>query len=142
MQQPIIVTQEFNRSKEEVWRSITDLDQMVKWYFDNIPAFEPTVGFKTDFPVQFEDRTFHHLWEILEVVPNQLIKYSWRYKEYPGDGLVTFKLDALDDNRTLLTLINEGLETFPKDVPEFKPESCRAGWEYFIQGNLREYLKK
>lgn len=142
MQQPIIVTQEFNRSKEEVWQAITDLDQMVKWYFDNIPAFEPTAGFKTDFLVQSEGRTFHHLWEILEVVPNQLIKYSWRYKEYPGEGVVTFRLEDAGDNKTLLTIINEGLDSFPSDIPEFKPESCRAGWEYFIQGNLREYLKK
>lgn len=142
MQQPIRVSQEFNKSKEEVWRAITELDQMIQWYFNNIPAFKPEVGFKTDFPVQSEERTFHHLWEILEVVPNQLIKYSWRYKEYPGEGVVTFSLEDAGAGKTLLTVINEGLESFPDNIPEFKPESCRAGWEYFIQGNLKDYLSE
>ena len=49
---PIIVEQTFNTSIETVWNAITEVDQMRKWFFDNIPSFKPEVGFETQFDVQ------------------------------------------------------------------------------------------
>jgi len=136
---PIIVEQIFDNTITEVWDAITQLAQMKKWFFSNLPAFEPKVGFQTDFVVQSVNLSFHHLWEIIDVVPTKKIKYRWRYKEYDGEAFVTMELFE-KNKQTLLKLTNEGLENFPEDIPEFKRESCQGGWEYFIQQNLKAYL--
>lgn len=41
----------------------------------------------------------------------------------------------------MLRLVNEGLETFPRDIPECSSESCEAGWKYFIRQNLKKFLE-
>ncbi|MHC1703259.1 MAG: SRPBCC domain-containing protein [Tenuifilaceae bacterium] len=137
---PIVVELTFSSSISQVWSAITRLEEMRQWFFNNIPAFEPVVGFETDFSVQSESRNFHHLWRIIEVESNKKIKYHWSYKGYKGEGFVTFELFEVKE-QTLLRLTNEGLETFPKDIPEFKRESCQAGWEFFIKQNLKTYLE-
>ncbi len=65
---PIILEQTFNASIETVWNSITEIDQMRKWYFNNIPSFKPEVGFTTQFNIHNDSRDFLHLWKIIEVV--------------------------------------------------------------------------
>lgn len=135
----IVVEQVLAATVSEVWDAITNLEQMKLWYFNVIPDFEPTVGFETKFNIQVEDRNYMHLWKIIEVIPNKKIAYTWRFEEYPGESLVSFELIEQGD-KTLIRVSNEGLESFPQDVPEFTEESCRAGWEFFIQGNLKEYL--
>lgn len=137
----IIVTQSFNCSRKVIWDAITTHDQMIQWFFENIPSFRPEEGFHTKFVVEHEGRTFTHLWTILEVIPEKKIVYDWRYKEYPGIGQVIFELSDYN-GLTQLTLTNHGLETFPKDIEEFKEESCKAGWNYFINQRLREFIEK
>jgi uncharacterized protein YndB with AHSA1/START domain len=136
---PIVVEQTFNASITKVWNAITKLDEMRQWYFNNIPSFEPVVGFETEFNVQSEHRNFQHLWKILKVIPTKKIKYRWRYKDIKGNGFVTFELFEINEH-TMLRITNKGLETFPQDIPEFKRESCEAGWEFFIKKNLKAYL--
>lgn len=139
LEAPVVIEEVFNASKSIVWDAITNIDKMKQWFFSNIPAFKPEPGFKTDFCVQPGGRNFTHLWKIIEVIPGTLIKYQWSYKEYQGEGTVTFLLYE-KDKKTLLMLINEGLETFPQTISEFKRESCEAGWRFFI-GNLKSYLE-
>lgn len=136
---PIIVEEIFDAPVQKVWTAITVLDEMKRWYFDNIPTFEPVVGFETEFGVQSETRHFQHIWKITEVIFNKKISYSWQYSEYTGAALVSFELFEMG-NQTKLRVSNFGLETFPQDIPEFAPESCQAGWEYFIKGRLKKYL--
>lgn len=137
--EPIIVEQHFEKTMNVVWKAITELDQMTKWFFENIPDFKPEVGFKTQFNVQSGERNFLHLWEIIDIDQGKKIVYDWRYQEYPGTGKVTFEL-AEKDGQTVLKLTNEGLESFPKDIPEFTKESCVGGWTYFIKERLKTYL--
>jgi uncharacterized protein YndB with AHSA1/START domain len=138
---PVIIEQTIDAPANKVWKAITILDQMKNWYFENIPVFEPVIGFKTKFEVKSGERTFTHTWEIIEVEPARKLKYLWSYEEYAGKGSVLFELFEQGDN-TLLRLTHDGLETFPNQVPEFARESCIAGWNYFIKGRLKEYLEK
>ena len=139
-QNPIIVEQTVNASVETVWEAITQPDLMRQWFFENITDFKPKLGFETQFVVALPERHFTHQWRILKVVPQQCITYHWSYKEYPGIGYVTF--DLIDNGETTtVRLTNEGLESFPKDVPEFSEENCRGGWNYFIKGRLKEFLE-
>lgn len=136
----IIVTESFNDSKNVIWNAITQHDQMIQWFFDNIPSFKAEVGFHTKFLIEHEGRQFTHLWTITEVIPEEKIVYDWRYKEYPGIGKVIFELSEHND-QAQLTLTNQVLEPFLESIEEFKEESCRAGWHYFINQQLKMYIE-
>ena len=138
---PIIIEQTFNTSIDHLWNVITEVDQMTQWFFENIPAFEPVVGFKTQFVVENQGRTFTHLWEITGVAEEQKIVYRWSYVEYPGIGRVTFAISG-SAGEAHLTLTNEILEDFAQDIPEFTRESCIGGWRYFINARLKNYLSQ
>ena len=112
---------------------------MHKWFFNNIPDFQPTIGFKTSFPVSNEGRTFTHLWTITDLIPNKLITYNWKYEEYSGDSFVTFEIIE-EDNKVFVKLTAKVTEDFPQDIPEFKRESAVGGWNYFIGESLKEYV--
>ncbi len=136
---PITVEQSFNMPLQPVWDALTNHKQMIQWFFNNIPDFKSEVGFNTRFKVSSGKRIFTHVWRILEVINNKKIKYHWSYEEYEGVGFVIFELFE-KENQTLLRVTNEGLESFPEDIPEFSRESCTQGWEYFIQNNLKKFL--
>lgn len=138
---PVVVTQTFNKPLEVIWNAITVKDEMVQWFFDNIPAFKPKVGFKTQFNVQAPSRDFLHLWEVIKVKPLSKIVVNWKYENFKGDSLVTMSLDKLG-NLTKLTLTARVVEDFDDSIPEFKRESCVAGWNYFIKERLSDYLEK
>ena len=55
---PVIITQEFAAPLETVWSAITEVAQMRHWFLGSIPAFEPRVGFETEFIVEVQDRIF------------------------------------------------------------------------------------
>tara|TARA_R110001583_G_C5484510_1_gene394160 strand:- start:176 stop:616 length:441 start_codon:yes stop_codon:yes gene_type:complete len=136
----VIVEEIFNCSIKKVWNSITDLNEMKQWYFNNIPSFKPEVGFKTEFMVQSQERKFTHLWTVTAIEPFKKIGYNWKYKEYAGNSFVYFELFD-EKNKTLLRVTSKVIESFPEDIPEFKSESCREGWNYFIKQHLKNYLE-
>ena len=140
-EEPIIVEQTFNTSREAVWNAITDIGQMRQWYFENIPSFKPEVGFETQFNVQSQDRNFLHMWKVTEVVPLKMISYNWKFEGYPGDSVVTFELFQ-QENLIKLRLTDRVLESFPGDIPEFARESGVEGWTFFIKKRLKEFLEK
>ena len=137
---PIIVEQTFKATPTQLWGALTDLPQMQKWYFPDIPDFKAEVGFKTSFAIFHNDRTFTHLWEVTEVIPSQKISYNWKHEEYPGDSYVTFEIIPVGEN-TILKLFNKVTEDFPQDIPEFKRESGVEGWNYLINESLKKYIE-
>ena len=139
---PIVITQEFNTTVDRVWTAITNRDEMIQWYFEMIPAFEPTVGFETSFNVRTPDnKDYLHLWKVTEVMPKQKIVYSWKYGGYSGDSFAVWKLKANAD-KIMLHFSHHGISTFPQDNPDFERESCVKGWTYFIHERLKTYLEK
>jgi uncharacterized protein YndB with AHSA1/START domain len=136
----IIIEQTFQVSIDQLWNALTELKQMKQWFFENIEAFEPKVGFETRFIVENEGRVFPHLWKITEVEPGRKISYNWKYEGYAGDSFVTFQLSE-QGNFSKLTLTHRVTESFPQDIPEFKRESCEEGWNWFIKQRLKAYLK-
>src|ERR1700756_2231998 len=120
----VVIERTFNAPVERVWKALTDVAQMRQWYFD-LKEFKPEVGFEFEFVVEHEGNTYHHLCKVTEVIPQQKIAYTWRYKGEPGDSLVTFEL-LPDDDKTKLRLTHEGLETFPK-TPAYARKNFEAG---------------
>ncbi|MCG8327641.1 MAG: SRPBCC domain-containing protein [Chitinophagales bacterium] len=138
---PIVVEQIFNASINDIWNAVSEVDQMIQWFFENIPSFKPEVGFETSFIVENEGRIFPHLWRLTEVEPMKKIVYNWKYEGYSGDSFVTFELFE-EGNQTKLKLTHEVVESFQSGIPEFTRESCIGGWNYFIKENLKKYLEK
>ena len=136
---PVIVEQLFNKTVNLVWKAITELDQMLLWYFDTIPDFKAEVGFTTQFNVKAPSRDFLHIWEVTEVIPQKKITYNWTFKDYDGSGDVTFELFE-QNSQTLLRLTNIVIEDFDDAIPEFRRESCLAGWNYFIKDRLVSFI--
>lgn len=139
--QPIIVEQIFNKSKEEVWSAITDPDKMREWFFENMPDFIPEVGFETRFNVDAGERQFMHVWKITEVIPFEKIVYNWKYENMEENAFVIFEIFE-NETEILLRLTNIGLESFSQDIPEFSRESCTGGWQYFINQRLNKFLNQ
>lgn len=139
--EPIVIETWFAAKPEVVWRAITDPVLMRQWYFEAVEDFRPEVGFETAFDVESGDRVFRHQWKVTDAVPGERITYTWEFEGIAGIGATEWRLTPTDGG-TRLTLVNTGLETFPSEIPEFSPESCRAGWEYFIEGNLSRYLEQ
>lgn len=136
---PIVFKKEYHTSVQQVWKALTNLSEMKKWYFENIPKFKPIIDFETCFVVKSDTRIFTHQWSVIEVIPYKKIAYSWKYLEYPGNGFVSFELFE-NNHKTKLTLTLTITEDFPSDIPEFKRESCEQGWSYFLSERLNDYL--
>jgi len=137
---PIVIEQHFTANPARLWKALTNPAEMRKWFFEQMPDFQPEVGFYTEFVITNDGRTFTHCWTIKEVIPEQKIVYGWNYPEYPGDSNVHFDIEARE-NGSLLRVSTEILEDYPDDIPEFKRESAITGWKYFIQERLSEYLE-
>jgi uncharacterized protein YndB with AHSA1/START domain len=130
---------ETREAVSRVWKAISRHEEMVQWFFEQLPDFRAEQGFSTRFEVVSSGRIFTHCWTLVEVETEHLIRYDWTYEEYPGQAWVTFRLEPFETG-TRLTLIYEGLHSFPRSIPEFSEESCIRGWNYFIVERLKHYL--
>ena len=137
-QEPFVIEQSYHAPVERVWQAITDREQMKQWYFD-IAAFKPEVGFEFTFNGENEGTTFVHLCKITDAVPNQKLRYSWRYENTEGISFVSFELFPEGEN-TRLKLTHEGLETFPQ-TKDYKKENFAEGWNYIVGTSLKKYLE-
>ena len=134
---PLIIEQEFNAPIALVWRVITEKELMKKWYFD-ISDFKPEVGNKFQFEGGEDGKRYVHLCEVLEVIPNKKLKYSWKYEGNVGLSFVTFELSSVG-KKTKVKLIHEGLDTFTN--PDFIRDNFVGGWKYLIHESLKEFLE-
>lgn len=136
---PIIIEERFNASAVTVWNAITSHDHLIQWFFENIPDFKAEVGFKTRFNIVSGDRNFLHIWKVTEVEPLKKIVYNWTFEGYDGSADLSMELFK-ENEHTRLVVTDTVLESFPQDIPEFKRESGVAGWQYFINERLKNFL--
>jgi len=141
MAETIVVEQELAAPPDAVWLAVTVPERMRSWYFEQIDDFRAEVGFTTRFDVTSGGRVFRHLWEVTAVVPQERLTYEWRYAGFPGVGATEWRL-AETPAGTRLVLTWTEIERFPREIPEFRPESGRAGWEYFLRERLPGFLRE
>ena len=126
---PLVLERTYNASIEEVWKAITEVEHIRKWW--NLPAlesFQAELGFETEFSIHHNGKDFAHLWKVTDVVPGKKISYDWKYKGYPGNSNVTFELYS-EGNNTKLKLTHKGLESFdPSSHPELARGNFLMGW--------------
>ena len=143
-EEDIVIERIYNVPVGQVWNAITNKDAMKKWYFD-LPEFIPKVGFSFQFKGgKDENHQYLHLCKITEVVPGKKLAYSWRYDGYEGNSIVTFELfeegNKSDGYRTRLRLTHSGLETFPKNNPDFARKNFAEGWTGILDTSLKTFL--
>lgn len=137
----VTVERTYDAPVETVWRALTDFEQMKQWYFKELTAFQPEVGFETRVDVQHEGKVYIHYWKVTEAVPNRKIAYRWRYPDVPGDSLVSFELFP-EGKKTRLVLTHTGLASFEGEKhPDYAIKNFVGGWTHFAQA-LGEFVAK
>lgn len=137
---PLIVERIYNAPIQKVWSAITDKNQMKEWYFD-LETFKAEKGFKFQFTGGDENVQYLHECEILVCDPPNKLSYSWTYPDYKGYSVLTWELFEEDESKTRLRLTHEGLESFPQENPNFRIESFKGGWNYFINEALPNFVE-
>jgi uncharacterized protein YndB with AHSA1/START domain len=131
----------YNAPVAQVWKAISDKEQMKQWYFD-IPSFKPETGLEFQFYGETEKgEKYLHLCKVIEVVPEKKLTYSWRYEGYEGNSFVSFEFFA-EGNKTKLKLTHEGLETLPASNSDFAKENFAKRWSEIIGTSLPAFLEK
>lgn len=137
---PIIIERTFKTTPSKLWNALTDNKEMKHWYF-NLEDFRAEVGFQFQFSGgPSPDKQYLHLCEVTEVIPEQKLTYSWKYKGYAGISFVSFELFP-DGENTKLKLSHEGLESFPKENTDFARHNFEEGWDSIINESLQKYLE-
>ena len=141
MKDTVIVEKVLHASVEQVWKAISDKDEMKQWYFD-LEDFKAEKGFTFRFKGGPEEGPeYVHICEVTEVIHNKKLTYSWRYEGFPGISHVTWELEAKGDN-TLLTLTHTGLDTIAPAGPDFALSNFKEGWNDFVNKALPIYVEK
>ena len=143
VQSSIVIKEVFRTrsSSDEVWKAITDRDEMAQWYF-KLAEFRAEPGFEFRFTGgPAPDRQYDHVCVVKEVIPRQKLSYSWRYEGFAGDTVVSFSLRE-SGNETVLTLTHEGLQSLPQDNPDFAVANFAAGWKEIIGRSLAQHLSR
>lgn len=137
----VTIEQQLNATDENLWKAISDKDQVKQWYFD-ITEFKPEVGFEFQFTgTGTTGEEYIHLCKVLAVIPGSKLEYSWTYKNLDGYSIVTFELFPEGDT-TRLKLAHIGLESFKENGPDFAKESFAKGWTEIIGSLLPKYLDR
>jgi uncharacterized protein YndB with AHSA1/START domain len=128
----ITIAVEISASTEAVFGAISEETELKKWWVD-VPLLEKKMGGKMLF--RFLKEKSETLTEdfvvggkIMEFVPNHRLSYTWRPVNDPNypNTLVTWVLEAIDQNKTKLILLHSGLEN-AKDASHLE-----QGWPYFL----------
>ncbi len=139
--EPFVIERTFNAPATKVWKAITDKNEMKHWYFD-LAEFKAEVGFEFQFSGgPAPERQYLHLCKINDIVPEKKLTYSWRYDGYEGNSFVTFELFD-EGSKTRVKLTHAGLDTFPKDKPDFAKQNFVEGWTDIIGRSLKEFVEK
>lgn len=132
----IVVDYELPYSAARVWRALTDPAILGAWLMPNNIRAE--VGHKFNFTVENPQGWSGKVdCEVLEVIPEQRLVYSWRGMSGSGkmlDSIVAWTLKA-GAGGTLLHLEHSGFEP---DSMAFK--MMGQGWRGHISNRLREQL--
>lgn len=133
--QDIVVDEVFPHTPETVWKALTNGDLMERWLMKPTD-FQPVKGTNFGLPTKPDgDWDGVIRCEVLDVIPNQRLVYTWKsgYETSSGyvsrlDTVVTWTLTR-HDGGTRLRLVHSGFE-LPKNVSVF--QNISKGWPMVI----------
>jgi uncharacterized protein YndB with AHSA1/START domain len=134
--QQIVVDDVFPHAPETIWKTLTDGELMGRWLGMTPTGFEPVKGRRFTYQTTAAgawDGVIHC--EVLEVIPNQRLAYSWRggHEGNTGygsrlDTVVTFTLSKTE-NGTRLSLVHSGF-VLPQNEIAFT--NMGGGWKKVV----------
>ncbi len=131
----------YNATPLKVWNAISDKNKIRKWGFE-IKDFEPVIGFQFQFSGgPSPENQYIHLCKIVEVIQLKKLAYTWAFMGYEGNTIVSFELKEQGE-QTILKFSHSGIETFPKNNPDFAFENFKTGWEHILNISLKNYLEE
>ena len=122
----IVVEDVVPHPPEKVWKALTTAELIGRWLMPN--DFEPVVGKRFTFqtkPIDEWDGVVHC--EVLEVVPQQRLVYSWKGSTL--DSVVTWTLRA-EDGGTRLRMVHAGFRSPDNDMAY---EAMSPGWGRIVE---------
>jgi uncharacterized protein YndB with AHSA1/START domain len=141
MQRDLVIKWFFNHPPEKVWECLTDPKLVNEWFMKN--DFLPIVGHK----FQFHSKPLPKMgWdgivycEVLEIIPNQKLVYTWQGGPKPGViGLDTMLIWTLstDGDGTCLVLEHKGFSGWKNIIASIFMEN---GWKKGIQRRFGQIL--
>ncbi|WP_288789407.1 SRPBCC family protein [Elizabethkingia miricola] len=136
----VIVTETYNVPVEQVWKAITDKDEMKIWYFD-IPNFVLKEGAVFDFFEPGDEKKYLHRCQVLGFEPNRFLKHTWTHPDHSrGSSELLWELEKTD-NGTKLTLTHTGLDSFSDAGADFAKENYKTGWNEILGKSLKNFLE-
>jgi uncharacterized protein YndB with AHSA1/START domain len=133
--QQIVVDDVFPHAPETIWKTLTNGELMGRWLMAPT-GFEPVKGKRFTYQTTAAgawDGVIHC--EVLEVIPNERLAYSWRggHEDNAGygsrlDTVVTFTLSKAE-NGTRLRLIHSGF-VMPENEIAFT--NMGGGWKKVV----------
>lgn len=137
---PLIVERTLRATPARIWEALTNNDQMKQWYFQ-LGQFEAKVGFEFSFFGQgSKGEKYKHNCRITAVEPEKKLSYTWEYDGYEGSSEVTFELIPQGEE-TLVRITHTGLDSFPRNNPDFDPTSFSKGWNHILGISLKEFVE-
>jgi uncharacterized protein YndB with AHSA1/START domain len=134
--QQIVVDDVFPHAPETIWKTLTNGELMGRWLGMAPTGFEPVKGKRFTYQTTAAgawDGVIHC--EVLEVIPNQRLAYSWRggHDANAGygsrlDTVVTFTLSKTE-NGTRLRLVHSGF-VLPQNEIAFT--NMGGGWKKVV----------
>lgn len=119
MQKEVKQTWHFNQPPQEVWEYLTKPELIEQWLSKT--DFKPIIGYKFQFTNSCEadnGKKHYTFCEVLEIIPQKLLSYSWRKgeseKEITLNSVVTWTLSETKGG-TELHLLHTGF-TLLKDL--------------------------
>ncbi len=138
---PLVIERAYQASIDTVWKAVTELSQMQKWFMGEINAFKAEKGFETVFAVRHQGKDFPHIWKVLEVVPGRKISVEWKFGGYSGASVATMELFEEKDG-TRLRLTHEGIGNYPKESTDLSKENFAMGWNALVHQQLADHLRE
>lgn len=136
----LVIERTYQASIKKVWKALTDKDQMKEWYFE-VSDFKPEVGFQFQFYGENANgKKMLHLCVVTEVEAPRKLSYTWGYRDYSGQSLLTFELFEEAKTTTRLKLTHSGTDTFPYDNEDFKKSDFNQGWSDILDDTLRKFV--
>ncbi|KQS92125.1 SRPBCC domain-containing protein [Chryseobacterium sp. Leaf394] len=142
MDNPIEIQTVIKASATQVWKALTDKTEMKNWYFD-IQDFQPVTGTVFDFYEPGDHKKYHHVGEVLEVIPDKKLSYTWTYPDFStAKTTVLWEIEEMETGETSVKVTHSDTEKFSELGENFSRKSFAEGWRGILNQSLKPFLEK
>lgn len=129
-------------SDKEVWRTLTDPDELDEWWGEGV-TLQPKEG--GIFREEWQDDEGHDqlaTGKVLKVIKDKEILFTWQEKSWPKEAQTRCQIRIQPQGaQCLITVSHEGWQTLPEIFRNKTMEDFKVGWTYHLK-ELKAYLEE